>query len=68
MKVVPDTGSSNLWVLSARHHVRELKYRNHQFYDYKKSSSYRVNGARFRIKYITGSAEGIYSNETVWVR
>lgn len=68
MKVVFDTGSSNMWVLSNRRYVRGLKYKNHQFYNYNISSSYEPNGARFRIRYITGSAQGIYSNDTVWVR
>lgn len=54
--VVPDTGSSNLWVYS--HDCWALPCWTHPTFNNKKSSTYKANGKDFKITYGSGSIEG----------
>ena len=57
--VVPDTGSSNLWMYSASCWAVPCFY--HDKYDNKKSSSYKQDGRPFKITYGSGSIDGTVS-------
>lgn len=68
LRVVYDTGSSNLWVNNQpvpwwRKHLPGA----HQFYDHSKSSTYVANGTTFNIAYGSGPVAGVYSKDTVTV-
>lgn len=54
--VVPDTGSSNLWVYS--HDCWAIPCWTHPTFNNKKSSTYKANGKDFKITYGSGSIEG----------
>ena len=59
--VVPDTGSSNLWVYSSKcHNVACL---THSKYNSSKSTSYVADGKAFDITYGSGSVNGFVSND-----
>jgi Eukaryotic aspartyl protease len=60
--VVPDTGSSNLWMYSASCWAVPCFY--HDKYDSKKSSSYNKDGRPFKITYGSGSIDGFVSQDT----
>ena len=60
--VVPDTGSSNLWVYSSKCH--SVACLTHSKYNAKKSSSYVADGQDFNITYGSGSVEGFVSKDT----
>jgi hypothetical protein len=60
--VVPDTGSSNLWMYSASCWAVPCFY--HDKYDNKKSSSYKQDGRPFKITYGSGSIDGSVSQDT----
>jgi len=62
-KVVPDTGSSNLWVYSAN--CSTLVCTTHQQYDSSKSSTYVADGQDFDISYGSGSVKGFVSQDTI---
>ena len=57
--VVPDTGSSNLWIYSQSCWAVPCFY--HDKYDSKKSSSYKQDGRPFKITYGSGSIDGFVS-------
>lgn len=59
--VVPDTGSSNLWIYSSKCYNLVCLY--HSKYDASKSSTYKANGEKFGITYGSGSIEGTVSQD-----
>ena len=59
--VVPDTGSSNLWVYSSKCWALPCFY--HSKYDSSKSSTYKANGEKFDITYGSGSITGTVSED-----
>ena len=60
--VVPDTGSSNLWMYSASCWAVPCFY--HDKYDNKKSSTFKKDGRAFKITYGSGSIDGTVSLDT----
>jgi hypothetical protein len=54
--VVPDTGSSNLWVYS--HSCWSIPCFTHHLFDHSKSSSYKADGQAFDITYGSGGVKG----------
>lgn len=60
--MVPDTGSSNLWVYSKK--CWALPCWTHPLYDHTKSSTYVKDGEDFDIKYGSGSIQGTVSKDT----
>ena len=61
--VVPDTGSSNLWMYSSSCH--SLACLRHKRYKSSKSSTYVADGQDFKIEYGSGGVEGTTSKDTV---
>lgn len=61
LRVVYDTGSSNLW-LNKQTGILEIE---HYHYDDTKSSTYVKNGTKFAIQYGSGPVSGFYSADTV---
>ncbi|TNV77333.1 hypothetical protein FGO68_gene11305 [Halteria grandinella] len=57
--VVPDTGSSNLWVYS--HQCWALPCWYHTTYDHEKSKTYKESGKDFEIRYGSGAIKGFES-------
>jgi hypothetical protein len=65
VRVVYDTGSSNLWVNNIPTPWWKKLLPHHQMYDHSKSSSYVANGTKFNIAYGSGPVAGFYSKDTV---
>lgn len=59
--VVPDTGSSNLWLYSSK--CTNVVCWYHATYDSSKSSTYKANGEAFDISYGSGSIDGFVSED-----
>lgn len=62
--VVFDTGSSNLWVPSAKCHLSLACFFHHR-YQSSKSTTYQADGTSFSIQYGTGSMQGFLSVDDV---
>jgi hypothetical protein len=63
--IIPDTGSSNLWVYSASCYSIPCWY--HDTYNSAKSSTYVEDGRDFDITYGSGSVGGYVSKDTVYL-
>ena len=61
-KIIPDTGSSNVWVYSG--HCWAIACFTHHTYN-DKSKTYTKNGTNFELHYGSGSTEGYLSNDHV---
>jgi len=61
--IVPDTGSSNLWVYSKK--CWSAACWTHDTFDASKSSTYQADGEKFEIQYGSGSVKGTVSKDTV---
>lgn len=64
LKVVYDTGSSNLWVPNKDCCGPTSP---HNFYYHDKSSSYHANGTKFNIRYGSGPVAGFYSRDRMQI-
>lgn len=64
--MVPDTGSSNLWVYSHDCWWSPACYL-HKTYSHSKSSTYKKNGKTFDIEYGSGSVKGTVSNDVALI-
>ena len=62
VRVIFDTGSSNLWVAN-----RNRFLQTHHVYAHAKSSTYEKNGTRFYIEYGSGPVSGFFSRDKVSV-
>jgi phytepsin len=62
-RVVPDTGSSNLWVPSKDCKWTQISCKLHHRYDHQSSKSYVANGTVFKIQYGSGAAQGYFSTD-----
>jgi len=63
--VVPDTGSSNLWLYSKN--CWSIPCWTHPLYDNTKSSTYVKDGQKFDITYGSGSVKGSVSKDTATI-
>jgi hypothetical protein len=63
--VVPDTGSSNLWLYSKS--CWSLPCWTHALYDNKKSSTYVADGSKFDITYGSGGVKGTVSKDVAMI-
>ena len=63
--VVPDTGSSNLWVYSSNCHAIACK--THSKYNPDTSTTYEADGQDFDITYGSGSITGYTSKDNAWL-
>ena len=59
--LVPDTGSSNLWVYSSD--CRSIPCRTHSTFDSSASSTFTANGEAFDIEYGSGGVHGVVGND-----
>ncbi|KAF8529009.1 Asp-domain-containing protein [Hysterangium stoloniferum] len=64
-KVVLDTGSSNLWVPGSE--CTSIACFFHAKYQASDSHTYKKNGSKFEISYVSGSLEGHVSNDQVTI-
>jgi hypothetical protein len=61
--VIPDTGSSNVWVYSGK--CWSIVCLAHDTYKQSKSSTYKKNGAKFVLSYGSGNSSGFLSKDNV---
>ena len=67
MRVIYDSGSSNLWVSNIKPGFIHIGGK-HNYYQHKKSSTYVQNGTKFAIQYgSSGPVAGEYSADTMSV-
>ncbi|KAJ1470697.1 aspartic peptidase domain-containing protein, partial [Baffinella frigidus] len=66
-KVVPDTGSSNLWVPSSHCKFTEIPCDLHTKYNAALSSTYAANGTEFSIQYGSGACSGFMSDDVLTI-
>jgi hypothetical protein len=59
--LVPDTGSSNLWVYSSS--CWSIPCKTHSSFNAKKSSTYKENGEAFNIEYGSGGVKGVVGED-----
>ena len=62
--VVPDTGSSNVWVYSGKCYFSVACYL-HNTYKSGQSSTYEKDGKKFKLEYGSGGISGFWSKDTV---
>jgi len=62
--VVPDTGSSNLWIPSSKCKF-QIPCLIHQKYSAADSSTYKANGTEFSIQYGSGACSGFLSEDVL---
>jgi len=67
MRIIYDTGSSNLWANNIPVPWWKKLLPHHQMYDHSKSSTYVANGTKFNIRYGSGPVAGFYSADTVTI-
>merc|ERR1719284_2153532 len=67
VRVIYDTGSSNLWVNNIPVPWYKKLLPHHQMYDHSKSTSYVANGTKFNIAYGSGPVSGFYSKDTITI-
>lgn len=67
VRVVYDTGSSNLWVNNIPVPWWKKLLPHHEMYDHGKSSTYVANGTKFNIAYGSGPVAGFYSKDKITV-
>lgn len=65
LRVVFDTGSSNLWVPSAQ--MPQAALSSKLLYNHNSSTSYVPHGGTFTIRYISGRVGGIFSQDHVTI-
>lgn len=58
-RVIPDTGSSNLWLYSSKCNALPCWY--HKTYNHRQSKTYVKRGDQFKITYGSGSVRGFES-------
>lgn len=63
-KVVPDTGSSNLWIPSSKCKF-QIPCILHNKYSSSESTSYTANGTHFAIQYGSGACDGFLSEDVL---
>ena len=63
--VVPDTGSSNLWLYSKK--CWSIPCWTHPLYDNSKSSTYEADGSAFDITYGSGGVKGTVSKDVAMI-
>ncbi|BET00945.1 aspartic-type endopeptidase activity [Nesidiocoris tenuis] len=64
-KVIFDTGSSNLWITSQRCSWFNIACWFHNTYKSKQSSTYRANGTKIELNYVSGSMTGFLSTDVL---
>jgi hypothetical protein len=64
-QVVPDTGSSNLWVYAAE--CKSVACLTHKQFDDKASTTFVENGEAFDITYGSGSVNGVVGQDNCWI-
>lgn len=64
-EIIPDTGSSNVWVYSSKCSILSIACKTHHQYSEKASSTYEKDGRKFELSYGSGDVAGFISKDTV---